>query len=304
METIVIIALLLLLSAAVLATYYALRSPTHPSHHPNPLPHPPGHPSPILPSPISLPASTSPPFTLVFLHGLGDSGASWSDRVASWTSSPTLPSPLSAFLPSAAPRPVSAMMGISLPAWYDVLSADMDGPQDPHSVADTARALAAWIDATIAPSPGDWSSIILGGFSQGGAMALYMALDALLPLARDPQSSQHVPYLPAGVIVLSGYLPIHHRFQPLHNPSLSSISDPPLLPIFQAHGDRDDVVPFAAGVKTARALDTCPLTDVSFFTIRGVSHSSPVSIDASLLTWLSSLPIPSFVESDDDLFIV
>ena len=69
-------------------------------------------------------------------------------------------------------------------------------------------------------------SIFIGGFSQGGATALYTALTS--------------PIKFAGVIALSTWLPLHARFP--HE--LANFDGKFKTPIIQCHGDADRMVIF------------------------------------------------------------
>jgi predicted esterase len=67
-------------------------------------------------------------------------------------------------------------------------------------------------------------SIFIGGFSQGGATALYTALTS--------------PIKFAGVIALSTWLPLHARFPQ----ELANFDGKLKTPIIQCHGDADPMV--------------------------------------------------------------
>lgn len=74
---------------------------------------------------------------------------------------------------------------------------DPSGPEDEDGIRKASEMVHAMIAEEIAagiPS----NRIIIGGFSQGGALALYSALTYAQPLA--------------GVIALSTWLPLHQRF--------------------------------------------------------------------------------------------
>ena len=77
--------------------------------------------------------------------------------------------------------------------------------------------------------------IILAGFSQGGAMALYSGLRYSKPLA--------------GILVLSAYLPLSAH---LESEAHSANRDTPLM---MAHGTWDPVVPFAFGQMSCAQLE-------------------------------------------------
>jgi predicted esterase len=74
--------------------------------------------------------------------------------------------------------------------------------------------------------------IVLGGFSQGGAMSLFSGLTAKVKLA--------------GIVALSSYLVLHDSFtQYLPKPEVNKQT-----PIFMAHGKIDQVVNFEIGKMT------------------------------------------------------
>jgi predicted esterase len=98
--------------------------------------------------------------------------------------------------------------------------------------------------------------IIIGGFSQGGATALYTALTSSMRFG--------------GVLALSTWLPLHHRFPA----QLKQCENLASLPIFQAHGDADAVVPFDWSQMSVKALNALGFTDVRFKPYHGLSHSS------------------------------
>lgn len=96
--------------------------------------------------------------------------------------------------------------------------------------------------------------IFIGGFSQGGATALYTALTSQLKFA--------------GVIALSTWLPLHANF-----PSQLVQADK-ALPIIQCHGDADPMVPHDWGKATVMKLQSMGFNQVDFKTYRGLGHSS------------------------------
>lgn len=78
--------------------------------------------------------------------------------------------------------------------------------------------------------------IVLGGFSQGGAMSLFSGLTAKVKLG--------------GIIALSSYLLLSLKIaELLPTPNLNKET-----PIFMAHGDQDAIVPIQLGVKSHDAL--------------------------------------------------
>lgn len=84
-----------------------------------------------------------------------------------------------------------------MPSWFDLRSLDANGPEDENGIKRATTAIHSLIDNEVKegiPS----NRIVIGGFSQGGALALYSALTYNKPLA--------------GVVALSCWLPLHKQF--------------------------------------------------------------------------------------------
>lgn len=80
---------------------------------------------------------------------------------------------------------------------FDLRSLDSSGPEDEEGIrkaAETVHSLIAEEVASGIPT----TRIVLGGFSQGGALAMYSALTFPEPLA--------------GIIALSAWLPMYQKF--------------------------------------------------------------------------------------------
>ena len=83
---------------------------------------------------------------------------------------------------------VTLNSGVMMPAWFDLKSFNPNGPEDEAGVKAAAAYVNSLIQAEIeAGIPSE--RIILGGFSQGGALGLYTALTRYLPC------SAHVQYI-------------------------------------------------------------------------------------------------------------
>ncbi|KAH9196261.1 hypothetical protein AeNC1_001780 [Aphanomyces euteiches] len=138
---------------------------------------------------ITLKPKGSHTASLIFIHGLGDTAYGWVDSVAHI--SQTLPH-LKCILPTAKTQPVSLNMGMPMPSWYDIQSlSDREG--DPCSGIEESQSRVQKIIQDEVDAGIPLSRIVLGGFSQGGAMSLYTGYQMTQPLG--------------GILVLSGYLP-------------------------------------------------------------------------------------------------
>ncbi len=128
--------------------------------------------------------------------------------------------------PHAPSQPVTLNMGLVMPAWYDIRELDLDRGHDETGIRESAGRIEMLIAHEVArgvPS----RRIVLAGFSQGGAMALHVALRHPEPLA--------------SVLALSAYLVLARSLEAEINHANVS------TPIFQAHGAFDPVVPLHAG---------------------------------------------------------
>jgi phospholipase/carboxylesterase len=162
--------------------------------------------------------------SVVWLHGLGADGHDFAAIVPELA----LPEELGVrfVLPHAPSIPVTLNSGMVMPAWYDIAEIDL---QRRHDEAGIRRSAAQVADLMAAEHERGvpWHRIVLAGFSQGGAIALFQGL-------RHPQRL-------AGVIALSTYMVVAES---LAAEASAANKD---VPILQAHGSLDPMVPFARG---------------------------------------------------------
>ena len=153
--------------------------------------------------------------------------------------------------PTANTSPVSLNMGFPMPSWFDIKTLDIGGAEDEEGIKRAAVGVHGMINSEI-KSGIPASRIILGGFSQGGALALYSALTYPEPLA--------------GVIGLSCWMPLHKQFP-------AARKCPESVPIFLAHGDSDPIVAYKFGQLSANMLKQF-MKHSSLKTYRGLTHQS------------------------------
>lgn len=159
-------------------------------------------------------------YSVIWMHGLGASGHDFEPVVPELK---LLDRPGVRFVfPHAPVRPITVNGGAAMRGWYDITSMDFgDRQQDTAGIRESAEHINALIDAEIdrgIPA----ANILLAGFSQGGAIALFTALTSAHKLG--------------GVMALSTYLPI----QEIVLAELTEHSKQ--LPVFMAHGQFDDVI--------------------------------------------------------------
>jgi phospholipase/carboxylesterase len=184
----------------------------------------------LLPS-VELESAPQPTAAVIWLHGLGADGHDFAGLVPELDLS-NCP-PIRFVFPHAPSMPVTVNGGYVMPAWYDILGPDLVSQQDAAGIQASERAIVALIAQEVARGiPAE--RIVLAGFSQGCAMALHTAL-------RLPQKL-------AGIMALSGYLPLADRLTAERHPANGS------TPVFMAHGTQDPVVVIARGEASRDAL--------------------------------------------------
>ena len=180
---------------------------------------------------VELESAPQPTAAVIWLHGLGADGHDFAGLVPELDLS-NCP-PIRFVFPHAPSMPVTVNGGYVMPAWYDILGPDLVSQQDAAGIQASERAIVALIAQEVARGiPAE--RIVLAGFSQGCAMALHTAL-------RLPQKL-------AGIMALSGYLPLADRLTAERHPANGS------TPVFMAHGTQDPVVVIARGEASRDAL--------------------------------------------------
>ena len=185
----------------------------------------------LLPA-IELETAPGAVATVVWLHGLGADGNDFVPIVPELALPPT---PAVRFIfPHAPVRAVTINNGMRMRAWYDIAAADLNNRADIAGVRQSTEQIEALIAREKARGVAA-SRIVLAGFSQGGAIALYAGL-------------RHAERL-AGILALSTYLVQADKL-----PGEAPVANRD-VPIFMAHGTADPVVRFEWGVASRRALE-------------------------------------------------
>lgn len=171
-------------------------------------------------SALEISNSDQPSAIIIFLHGLGATGHDFEDVPARFRASQQFA--MKYIFPHAPVRSVTLNQGLSMPAWYDIFGLDFNSREDLVGIYDIAAKLTAVMEQHIA-SGIPAHKIILGGFSQGGALALHCGL--------------RFPHVLGGILALSTYLPLAQTI-----PAEISAAGKQ-TPIFLAHGSKDEVLP-------------------------------------------------------------
>lgn len=180
---------------------------------------------------VEIETGPEPRAAVIWLHGLGADGHDFEPIV------PELVRPgeraLRFIFPHAPVRPVTLNNGYPMRAWYDIIAVDRRTREDETGIRASQALVEEFIRREQARGIGS-EHLVLAGFSQGGAMALYAGL-------------RHGQTL-AGIIGLSCYLLLSDRLLPERHGRNAH------TPIFLAHGTQDPVVPPMLGEEAHRAL--------------------------------------------------
>ncbi|GBL03560.1 alpha/beta hydrolase [Glaciecola sp. KUL10] len=177
----------------------------------------------LLPS-VEIAAKGDHKATIIWLHGLGDSGNGFAPIAPELK----LPDELGVkfIFPHAPIRPVTINNGMEMRAWYDIKSLDMESRADIEGVIESSAAVQKLIENEIEAGI-DSRKILLAGFSQGGVIALHLGTRFNQPLA--------------GIVALSTYMCAPDTLQ------LQKSEENQDTPVMFAHGQQDEVVPLFLG---------------------------------------------------------
>ena len=168
---------------------------------------------------IELKTAPNPTCSVIWLHGLGADG---NDFVSIIPELHLPENPAIRFIfPSAPSMPVTVNGGYVMPAWYDIVGQNLMDQEDGEGIKRSAKSVIELIEREVQRGIA-YQNIVLAGFSQGCAMALYIGL--------------RLPHQLAGILALSGYLPLAMSLK------LEKHSANQSTPIFMAHGTYDPVV--------------------------------------------------------------
>jgi phospholipase/carboxylesterase len=173
----------------------------------------------------------APRATVIILHGLGADGTdflSFADELKL-----DAVGPVRWVFPRAPVRRVTINGGQPMRAWYDILNMDLVRREDEAGLRESMAWVHALIDAEVARGV-PARRILLGGFSQGCAIALGAGLRYRERLA--------------GLVAMSGYMPLADTLVAERAPANAD------MPVFQAHGRGDGVIALPRATATRDQL--------------------------------------------------
>lgn len=178
---------------------------------------------------IEVETRSNPTASVIWLHGLGASGHDFEPIVPEMR----LSAGVRFIFPHAPNRTVTVNGGMVMPAWYDIISIDIERVIDTQQIMESAEIISELIEQEIKRGIAS-DRIFIAGFSQGGAVAYEAALSHPKPLG--------------GLIALSTYFATRKTIT-LHSANRQ-------LPIFIGHGMADNVVAEVLGQEAVQFLET------------------------------------------------
>ena len=168
--------------------------------------------------------------SVIWLHGLGADGNDFVPIAGQLD----MPVPVRYVFPHAPVRPVTINGGMAMRAWFDIaVTADGQASSSLEDVLASVKQVDQLLEREIERGI-DAGKILLAGFSQGGVIALHLALRRNEPLA--------------GVLALSTYLPHLNESRDDFNPAVRN------LPIMAMHGRQDAMIPLHRARTTLQGL--------------------------------------------------
>ena len=187
----------------------------------------------LLPA-VELNPSSEPKASVIWLHGLGADGHDFGPIVPELRIPEAEAAGVRFVFPHAPMRPVTINGGAVMRSWYDIKTLDLERHVDEADLEESRKQLEAWIAherALGVPS----EKIVVAGFSQGGAIALYTGLQAEERLG--------------AILALSCYHPLPNLIKERASEANRRV------PIFMAHGSEDPVVPIHLAERTVATLE-------------------------------------------------
>jgi len=181
---------------------------------------------------VEIETGRNPTGTVLWLHGLGADGHDFAPIVPQLVESHERP--LRFVFPHAPVRPVTINGGMAMRAWYDILGFNRGVPHDEVGIRASdvqVRTLIQRENQRGIPT----NRIVLGGFSQGGAISLF--------------SGPRYPEKLAGIMALSCYMLLEDLL-PTERAKVNYAT-----PVFLAHGNQDPVVDFRRGLEAKQLLE-------------------------------------------------
>ncbi|MBK7364244.1 MAG: dienelactone hydrolase family protein [Nitrosomonas sp.] len=173
----------------------------------------------------------NPTHAIIWMHGLGADGNDFVPIIDELDLPET--TSIRFIFPHAPKQPITINGGFIMRAWYDIRNTELDHAEDEKGLERSRQLIIQLIEKEISRGI-PFKNIVLAGFSQGGAMSLFVGL-------------RHTEKL-GGIMVLSGYLPLAQQLE--RDMYLVNRA----TPIFMGHGSEDMIVPVQLANRSRQQL--------------------------------------------------
>ena len=168
---------------------------------------------------VEIPATSTPHYSIIWLHGLGADGHDFESIVPELSLNKA--EQINFIFPNAPIQAVTINGGMQMRSWYDILDASLDRKVAIDDIYQSSAQLEQLIQSQIDLGI-KAKNILLAGFSQGGVIALHTGLRYPLKLA--------------GILALSTYMPTTEQLKT----ERAAVNN--TTPVLMAHGTMDPVV--------------------------------------------------------------
>lgn len=215
--------------------------------------------------------------SLIFAHGLGDTGEGWKDFALYLQQLPAFRN-LRIILPHAPVLPLVTHGGYPLPAWYNIYSAGPfprvrtpESKEDVVGFMESVGSIKQLVDDEINTQGIPADKVVLGGFSQGAAITLASA-------------ATYKDVKLGGFIALSGFCPIEKHLESLiSNTNVDT-------PIFQGHGSADPIISHQYGVDAYSYYKKhAGFRHMAFKSYAGLEHTTCPAEVADMVSFLKKI---------------
>eukprot|EP00668_Euglena_longa_P034197 GGOE01043961.1.p1 GENE.GGOE01043961.1~~GGOE01043961.1.p1 ORF type:complete len:236 (+),score=51.72 GGOE01043961.1:44-751(+) len=203
--------------------------------------------------------------TILFLHDHGAKAADWEMYMSDLADA--LPH-ARIILPAAPQRPVTKFAGETTTAWFDLEGFEDVAEEPCAGLEATVRGVEQVVgkeEASGIPR----HRIVIGGFAEGAAIALYAALHLTPPIG--------------GAVALSGCLLRPHQVPRLHT----------TMPILLCHGAADRIVEEGETLSAQTRLRDAGYGNVTAKLYPGLGHWTQLQEWADVRDWLAALFLPT-----------
>nr|CDS27283.1 acyl protein thioesterase 2 [Hymenolepis microstoma] len=145
-----------------------------------------------------------------------------------------------------------------MPAWFDIYGLTVDSPQDEKGIVKVAEQVCQLVRSEVETYGIPLNRIVLGGFSQGGSVAIFTGITASCLRGLG------------GVMIFSSWLPLAQQIA-ADNARIHADRD---MSILQCHGGADHLVPYPFGSLTNTLLrNNFSFTNIELHKMENLGHA-------------------------------